>query len=75
MLIYSSKQPPSKLPPNLEAIAIKLCFAGNHKISICTVYIPPNPNVACFNLLFFSKIHFPKVRISKLLTAIMISVF
>ena len=38
-------------PPNLEVVTIKLCFAGNHNISICTVYIPPNPNVAYFNLI------------------------
>ena len=38
-------------PPNLEVVTIKLCFAGNHNISICTVYIPPNPNVSYFNLI------------------------
>ena len=49
MLIYSSKQSPSKL---LDPFTCLLnCFAGNHNIPICTVYIPPNPNVAYFNLL------------------------
>ena len=54
MLIAVNNLLPSYLitsPPNLEVVAIKLCFAGNHNISICTVYIPPNPNVAYFNLL------------------------
>ena len=33
-------------PPKLEVVAINLSFAA-----ICTVYIPPNPNIALFNLL------------------------
>ena len=54
MLIAVNNFHPSFLipsPPNLEVVVIKLSFAGNHNISICTVYIPPNPIVALFNLL------------------------
>ena len=54
MLIAVNNKPPSHLmpsAPNLEVVTIKLCFEGNHNISICTVYIPPNPNVTYFKLL------------------------
>ena len=37
-------------PPNLEVVSISLCLPVI-QISICTVYIPPNPDVAYFNQL------------------------
>ena len=38
-------------PPNLEVVCIKLCLSGDHIISLCSVYVPPNPDITYFNQL------------------------
>ena len=38
-------------PPNFEVVCIKLCLSGDHIISLCSVYVPPNPDITYFNQL------------------------